>query len=575
MAAPMLRERAAPDAAGMASRYARTMSIAADIHPLLSSAVVATDVDGPNPLLDELRELAVRYDLCTLRSHQVFEQLRKMLGQERLTSCLCGVQFLAAADEPAGARLLAALLDANTPGHQLLPRVRRFRSVGRLMKVDAQLVGATFRREWQERLTDVVALAAMRVEPGRDDGRDEVVLPVNRPPLPLLRRALDAVTPGPGRADPDGADLQLLAALVRLECDAFQERVSRLAGEIDPFRVSAVMRALPLLNRADAEIRDMGRLALWLEAGDVEAAFRRRIPTMHEVLDAAERTRMMSGLRAADGLEPLVAVLDAFDAARLSVRQLAGPTSRVLALGRALQREGLRDTPLGLLDAVRIVLEHGRDGDFVLPLSDRLLEVVGRILVAGAPVGAEDLSGLEIRDGALVVLSPRLGLGDRIWRHDLPLLSEVPSVEAPAAVEEDGGSEDQADEKAPEEDRSASAVKQLVMNNMGCVSIVLGFLRNPKVTAIPGLVAEVARRTRSGRILEVIAQDRHLSAGHANKDVPLALIESPVNISIKTIRKFIHVKYISKTDLKRLSRDKSRLRKEVCDEINRYLDSLT
>ena len=60
MAAPMLRERAAPDAAGMASRYARTMSIAADIHPLLSSAVVATDVDGPNPLLDELRELAVR-----------------------------------------------------------------------------------------------------------------------------------------------------------------------------------------------------------------------------------------------------------------------------------------------------------------------------------------------------------------------------------------------------------------------------------------------------------------------------------------------------------------------------------
>ena len=115
----------------------------------------------------------------------------------------------------------------------------------------------------------------------------------------------------------------------------------------------------------------------------------------------------------------------------------------------------------------------------------------------------------------------------------------------------------------------------MVMNNVGSVSILLGFLRNPKVTSIPGLVGEVVRRTRSARILEVIMNDRALTSGHANKDVPRALIESPVNVSVNTLRRFIHVKYVSKTDLRRLAKDKARLRKEVCREIEKYLESLT
>jgi len=76
-------------------------------------------------------------------------------------------------------------------------------------------------------------------------------------------------------------------------------------------------------------------------------------------------------------------------------------------------------------------------------------------------------------------------------------------------------------------------------------------------------------------VLEVVASDRTLYTGHPNKEVPRALLESPVNVSVKMLRRFIHVKYVSKTDLRRMARDKSRLRKEVCREIDQYLDSLS
>ncbi len=542
-------------------------------HPLLVESPRPALAEIPEALLEELRDLAAAHDHCTGRARQLYEQLRKMLGQDRLLTCLLGIQELAQTDDPAGARLLAACIDANTPGALLLPRVRRFRSLGRLLAADTELVGEVFLREWQQRLAAAVTTAGARldalgvdVDPG--NGR-----PVDRPPLPLLRAAVATLAPQRPDAEPERADLALIGELVRLEADACQERVSRLAGVIDPFRVTAVMRALPLLNRADAEIRDLGRLASWLESGDVEAAFRRRVVTGFEVLEENERARLLTTLRQETRLAPLAAVYDALVVAPLAVRQVAGPVARLLVLGRALQREGVRTTPLTLVQAVHLVLAGSPSGRFELPLDAELQEVVGRVLLSSRHGGSDDLAGLEIQAGRLVVAGPRLGLGDRIWRHDLPTLAELtsPLPEADSRTEAEADPES---ETTDQRDKGNAAVKQMVMNNIGSVSIVLGFLRNPKVTAIPGLVADVVRRTRSGRVLEVIAGDRRLTGGHANKDVPRALLESPVNIPVKTLRRFIHVKYVSKTDLRRMARDKARLRKEVCKEIEAYLESL-
>jgi hypothetical protein len=555
------------------------MRTVTDRHPLLASIPALPGSSPPESLLEELRDLAHQLDHCTARSRLLHEQLRKMLGQERLTACLLGIQFLAADGDAAGARLLAAMLDANTPGAVLLPRVRRFRSTGRLVAADPERIGTEFLAEWGERLTELIAACEARLGTEDQPADSPPPSPCERPPLPLLRRALTSLTPQSTAvaAAPSVVDLRLLAGLIRLECDAYQERVSRLAGTIDPFRVTAVMRALPLLNRADAEVRDLDLLATWLENGEFAPAFARQVPTAWDILEEGERSRFTAALRRDPELAPLAATHAAFLTAPLSVRQLAGPTARMLMLGKALVRAGLRESPLTLLEAVGLVLTHCRDGNLRLALDAALQEAIGCILLSARQGGLEDLAGLDIRDGVLVLEKPRLALGDRIWRHDLPTMLELQGLPASAtdpAGAQDAAGADAAEAEAPV-DTSATAVKQMVMNNIGSVSILLGFLRNPKVTAIPGLVAEVARRTRSGRVLEVIMADRALVSGVANKDVPRALLESPVNVSVRSLRRFIHVKYVSKTDLRRLARDKARLRKEVCDEIEKYLDSLT
>lgn len=540
------------------------------LHPLLCPAVTADASGVPAALLDELTELAMAHDELGVRSQQLFEQLRKMLGQERLTLCLLGIQKLAVRDEPAGARLLAALLDAQTPGAQLLPGLRRLSSVHRLLVSDEDLVGEAFLADWKQRLGNIrtTALAWGLADDGDGDSR-----PVARSPLPLLRAVIERGTPSRSRPRPDAEDLELLASLVRLEADAFQERVSRLAGTIDPYRVTAVMRALPLLSRADTTIRDLEIFAGWLEAHDLETAFRRRVPREQGILDEGERKGLTAAFEASETLAPLAAIRRAYQPAPLPVMELAGAVVRLLALGRGLQREGIRREPLGLVDAVRLALTHRHQGVLVLDLPAPLAEGVGRILVSAGPSDSAALSGFEIAGQQLTLSFPRLGLGDRVWRHDLPTGREM--LEFRESDHDQQQNQEHGEERTREEDAtSASAIKQMVLNNMGSVSVLLGFLRNQKVTSIPGLVADVARRTRSGRVLEVIAGDRNLYTGHANKEVPRALLESPVNVSVKLLRRFIHVKYVSKTDLRRMARDTSRLRKEVCREIEVYLDSL-
>ncbi len=112
------------------------------------------------------------------------------------------------------------------------------------------------------------------------------------------------------------------------------------------------------------------------------------------------------------------------------------------------------------------------------------------------------------------------------------------------------------------------------MTNIQSVSVLLGFLRNPKVTSIPGLVEDVVNRTRNPQIISTIANDRTLHTGFANKGVAVACLRSPVNVSVKTLRKFCHVKYVSKIELKRMGADRTGIRKEVAREIQKYLDAL-
>ena len=116
--------------------------------------------------------------------------------------------------------------------------------------------------------------------------------------------------------------------------------------------------------------------------------------------------------------------------------------------------------------------------------------------------------------------------------------------------------------------------KSLVMTYMDNDSFLAELLNNPKAASKPGVISAIALRCRSSRILTMIANRRDLYTGFAGKEVPLNLLMNPVRIPVTTLRKFVHVRYIDRPTLQRLSGRGSPAREEIRREISRYLNNL-
>lgn len=336
----------------------------------------------------------------------------------------------------------------------------------------------------------------------------------------------------------DAGDATRLAGLAGLEARCRLERVEHLAAR-------------------GAGTPDRERLvARWREAGhDLE-----RLSARLERGDLADPRAVLSRLAAAVGPEAMAALVAGAGTwsggqrlARL-LKQLAQPELRVedpdAAFCRLLEVVAAQgDRPLLAADPDPLllgvfVLERGRGSWLRFDLPGERLALAQR-------------QGFEPPPGVVVV-------GEALFVACTPAEAELPPEpnRARAMVQEE------------EADEGQAAKKQLVLSNIGTTSVLLEFLRDAKMTSIPGLVEEIVNRTRNPQVLEVIASTRTLSTGFANRNVPLALLRSPVNVSVRTLRRFIHVKYISKLELKRLAQDKSGLRKEVHREIEKYLASL-
>jgi hypothetical protein len=535
------------------------------LQPLARSETAPSGVAPPSPeLLCELRELAQAYASLPERSRRLYQVLRKMLGQPQMAELLHGIRHLAQAGEPAGARLLAAYLDAITPGARLIPSIHAFTSSRRLhVRLAHRRSVSTSLQEWDQRLLRLQAACQKRA--------DELPVPLpeiserpgHEPPFPLFRRCLRYLVAVLYRQDAalSTADRALLVDLARLEIDAYQERVSELAGQVNPYRTSAVARLLPLLSQADTEVRDLREFIGWIEEGEIDRAFHERRPRLYDVLDDKERNRFLGLLSGEPSLAPFNDLLQSLIRHALPVPLLAGAAARLMSLAHQLHVCGFRDSEMDLFTAVLVVQQRVSEDELALPLPRGMRGQLEEILAAapgGPGLDGWPRDGFELRNGKLFLSLDTFGPGDRFWRDDLPV------------VESEGGPEEEAAEAPP----SQSEIKKMVMTNLGTVSVMLGFLRNPKIVAIPGLVADVVQRCRTLAILEVIANDRRLYTGFANKDVPLALLRNPSNIPIKSLRKFIHARYVAKVDLQRMARDKAGIRDEVCKEIQSYLRSL-
>ena len=72
----------------------------------------------------------------------------------------------------------------------------------------------------------------------------------------------------------------------------------------------------------------------------------------------------------------------------------------------------------------------------------------------------------------------------------------------------------------------------------------------------------------------MIANRRDLYTGFANKDVPANLLRNPAKVSLTSLRKFVHVRYVDKMSLQSLASRGSQIREEVRREIMHYLSSV-
>jgi hypothetical protein len=241
---------------------------------------------------------------------------------------------------------------------------------------------------------------------------------------------------------------------------------------------------------------------------------------------------------------PLRRIFAALDRRPLPLRRIAYFVDRYYALGDALVAARLRREPIDVVEATLLTLEFVQDRRIVLPASRRVLDALARQPIVGVRI-----------DPDCVVIDI-----DEAHARGLTLPLGLPRYVGPRTLED--------------EIDAAESVKDLVLANINNTSVLLGMLKNQKIISTPGIVAMIVMRCRSMSVLETIAERRNLHSGFANKDVPLALLKCPMRLSVKSLRRFINVRFINKVDLRRLAVDRAGVRREIADEIERYLKSL-
>lgn len=355
--------------------------------------------------------------------------------------------------------------------------------------------------------------------------------------------------------------------------EALTEAVALVGRTDDPFAWTQSLESL-LANGSGAPAALVERLAalqMLATAGGASGA--RLLAAFWMQPDHAACAAALDG---EPGLQPLAELVRARDNGVLDLPQLADATLRLVSLADQLCQEGVRDGGLDLVSAAAIVQANHGNGQVALPVERDLAAAVARVLAAPRPFRgglAGNLAGIQLAPGFVLI---DLAQEPDYFPHGFPVLIDG-GVSAlgdrlPAADAGTGSNDPEAEAAKLALDRMR--MRKLVLDNIMSTSVLLEYLRDPKVTSIPGLVAEVVNRTRNPQVIEVVVGNRPLHTGFANKAVPLACLRSPVNVPVKTLRKFIHVKYVSKVDLKRLANDRTGVRREIGVEVARYLDSL-
>jgi hypothetical protein len=430
---------------------------------------------------------------------------------------------LSATHNAIGLRLMHAALLALPPRQTMVAELAEFTSLNRLMQRIAkkEKAGAALKESEDWFKKKVMLLSLSHPLPNASDTPSET---------PWVAWS-DGVRLG--LADPDPRWDQAVLERAKVELEALDQRIKMLVASLDPER--------------------MQNLAGYLFSLSEETRWRRR--ALDADTDKFGEATLVIQKKVGDRWKEIVAALEQSEAGALVSKLFKAQTSKThtfphIKTGTAVLR-GLMMHPLLArghkapddLSCLMLYVTHAGGG---------LLE-----LLFGSGAGSKDLASF--------IELPGFDLNEKMLTLDLK--------KVPAALFVD-------DEEVPREidwfevqKHKDISYKSLVMSYMDNDNFLAELLNNPKAITKPGVVSVIAQRCRSSRILSTIANRRDLYTGFSNKDVPLNLLLNPAKVSVQSIRKFIHVRYIDRMTLQKLSGRGNQVREEVRREIMRYLST--
>ncbi|MEN9307384.1 MAG: hypothetical protein RL173_1316 [Fibrobacterota bacterium] len=323
-------------------------------------------------------------------------------------------------------------------------------------------------------------------------------------------------------------DLEAVAALP-LEAACLRQRTSHLADSADPYNMKGMARLLPLLRIFD-ELAD--RLEV-LHRDAVDGVSQAPDLGLLKFMGEQEYGRAAQILREFPGGGELVELLEIQRKLQFDPPVL----SALITLGRTLK---LPRPDASWMEILAFFLRSAQPGlvaawQFRAPVPAH----VGKVL---------ERAGIRNQAGTLSFTASGLQLPALLDEHT-------------ASIDLSGG------RKPPPPDW-----KGLVLANITRDTLITSFLNNSKCVRVPGLVETVVVNSRSLQILSYIATKRDLYLGHQNKGVPAALLRSRSKIPMNLLRRFMHIRFVSKADLKDLSLRAART--DIQKEVGDYLKTI-
>ncbi len=409
-------------------------------------------------------------------------------------------------------RLLFFMFDIGVPDRQTGTRALELRRLRRLWKrIGAGLPMTDAEHALADKTEWLFGRGPEALEAGVRDARAAFQCVLDARPISAAQRAS-------------------LAGLIRAEAEALQDRVIWLSENTDPYNLKTMARILPRLRIYDEAVHEGLDLARRQDAGEPVGL---KVVSFEAYLKDSLFNKWLSKVAKRESVARLAHLME-------RQREKKIPTLDLIALSTlcrwTYEASGEPSTPL---DWIEKAMACYRDGVFEVEAGQ-----AARILQPALSGSGAKMAGTLVTGNFGVKTYPA-------WiGRDLLTKSFLKGV--------DEGSLD---------------IKAVITQNITRDSLVESLLNNPKVFQMPGLVAFICATSRSAGLLSKIAKSRQLHTGFANRDVPLALLQSPCNIPVSLLRPFVNVKYVPLIDLKHLARAKAGIRRVVKEEAEAYLKS--